>query len=167
MHPVLFIILCIAVVAIAAKLILRQGEKSDAKKAQKSVDENVEWQINECRFNEATIEMLARHSDKEKVARIVSTRIEDYVQMAVHPKKLSKLFQNLGLFTAVRNNWSSKEIELAALIQQYTLRSLDAHDMRVYQTEVCADRVPGFNDLNKSFLTKVEDNMLVWDLKLS
>jgi hypothetical protein len=72
------------------------------------------------------------------------------------------MLEKLGLFTATRNNWGAKEIELSALIQQYTLRSLDAHDMRVYQSITCEDMKTGFEKLNKSFLTKVPDNMLVW-----
>ncbi len=163
MHPVLFIVLVAVAVFILAKISLSQQRKRDEKSAQKAVDKNVEWQL-EDRFHEITIETLARHSDVEKMARIASSRIEDYIYMAVHPKKLSQIFQKLGLFTAVRNNWGSKELQLAALIQQYVIRNLHAHDLRVYQTVVCEDKASGFEELNKSFITKVHDDMLVWSL---
>ncbi len=161
MHPVLFIILVLIAVVLIGKLIWRQVEKREKRKAQKKVDENIEKQLEDY-FSKMKIETLAKHSDKERMARIASARIEDYIKMAAHPKKLSNLFQNLGLFTATRNRWSTKEIELAALIQQYTLRNIDAHDMRVYQSEVCTDRKQGFTELNKSFLTKVHDDLLIW-----
>ncbi len=164
MHPLfLFIILLlIAVVVIIGKLLQRLAARKDARQLQKGIDRNTEWQLNEGRFDEVTIEMLARHSDIEKIARIVSVRIYDCIKLAVHPKKLSKIVQKLGLFAPARNNWSDKEIQLAALIQQYILRNLDAHDLKVYQSEVCENVKSGFTELNKTFLTKVHDDMLVW-----
>jgi hypothetical protein len=167
MHPVLFIVLFIAVVAIVGILISRQTKKRDTRKAQQSVDKNVEWQINEGHFNEMTIQVLATHSDKEKMARIVSARIYEYIKQAIHPKKLSKTFQKLGLFTTVRNNWGNTEIELAALIQQYLLHSLDAHDLRVYHSAVCDDKICGFEELNELFVPKVKDDMFTMNLQLN
>ncbi len=168
MHPVLFIIILVITIAVVyKKVILPLIEKRDQKQAQKSIDSNTEWQLTENGFAEVTIEMLARHSDKEKIARIVSSRITDYLQLAIHPKKLSKILQNLGLFTAVTNKWSTKEIELAALIQQYILRDVSAFDLDVYQSVVSEDKKEGFAELNKSFLTRVHDDMLVWSLKLN
>lgn len=163
MSPVLGIILFVAAIAAVMKWIVNPIiAKRDERSRQKAVDQNVEWQINECKFNEVTIEVLAKHSDKERMARIASTRLVDYIAVGTHPKQLAYMLEKLGLFTATRNNWGAKEIELSALIQQYTLRNLDTHDMRVYQSITCEDRKTGFEKLNKSFLTKVHDNMLVW-----
>jgi len=166
MNPVLFIIIFLVVIVLIYKKVIQPLiEKNDQKQAQKSIDANTEWQLNEIGFAGVTIEMLARHSDKEKIARTVSSRIVDYLNLAIHPRQLSKILQNLGLFTAVRNNWSNKEIELSALIQQYILRDVSAHDLGVYQTIVCEDKKKGFEELNQSFLTKVHNDMLVWSLK--
>lgn len=118
-------------------------------------------------LEDMTIELLAQHSDKEKMARAVSCRIVDLIRLSIHPEKLSNVFEKLGLFMAVKNHWSVKEIELSALIQQYTLRNIDSHDLEVYQIEVSKDRKNGFQKINNSFLNKAEKNGFIWSPSLS
>jgi hypothetical protein len=163
----LFSIIGIAIIIALVKIIQYFKKRSDKKRIQKRTDQNVELQINECSFEEITIDALVRHSDGKKVARMVSSRICDYIKLAIHPGKLSKIFQNLNLFTYYSNEISDKEVELSALIKHYTLSNLDTHNMNVYQSQVCEDKEGGFEQLNKSFLTKVENKMLVWSSHLN
>ena len=157
----LIILSVIALVAGAIYAIHYLGKKKDERNHQRHVDENVEKQIS-WGLDEVKIKLLATHSDKQKIARMVSDRIKEYLRMAVHPMQLSRVFENLGLYTHRRDEWTEKEIELSALIKQYVLQYIDRHDLEVWNAEVCADKKPGYERINKSFLVKAEDNMLVW-----
>lgn len=161
MNPVLFIICFIVMIAIITKIVNFFVQKNDQRKAQLCVDKNVEWQLMDGIGN-ITIEVLEKHSDKKKIASIVSARISDCLEIAVHPAKLVKIFENLSLFTTTKNNQSDKAIELSALIQQYVLRNVDSYDVDVWNIQVCEDKKKGYILLNQSFLAKVKKNMTVW-----
>lgn len=161
MNPFLVIICVLAAVYFVVKHINGIIAKKDAKKAQKRVDENVEWQLLDG-LSDLTISVLAKHSDKEKIARIVSARINDYLKLSVHPYNLSNLFKNLGLTTGVKHNASNREIELSALIQHYVLRNIDSHDLDCWKIGVSKDRKEGYEKLNHSFLSKCEKNQWIW-----
>ncbi|MCE9517947.1 hypothetical protein K8Q96_03025 [Candidatus Nomurabacteria bacterium] len=161
MNPVLFVICVLAVVYFTVKYINRIIAKKDAEKAQKRVNENVEWQLMDG-LSDLTISVLAKHSDKEKIASIVSSRINDYLRLSVHPYNLYNVFKNLGLTTGVKNNASNKEIELSALIQHYVLRNVDSHDLECWQIGISKDRKEGYEKLNHSFLSKCEKNQWIW-----
>jgi hypothetical protein len=161
MHPFIWIILFLATVVAIGKLINRYSVKKDARKAQQRIDANIEWQLLDGLYN-LPISTLVTHSDKKKIARIVSARICDYLQMAVHPGRLTALFENLGLFTSVKTDVTDKEIELSALIQHYVLTNVDSHDVDIWNIHVCKDKKSGYEKLNQSFLVKARNNMLIW-----
>jgi cell division protein FtsL len=161
MHPFIWFILFIAVVITVAKVFNRYLAKKDAREAQKRIDANIEWQLLDGLCN-LTVKTLATHSDNKKIASIVSARICDYLEMAVHPYQLATLFENLGLFISAKNDVSDKEIELSALIQHYVLTNIDSYNMDVWNKQVCDDKKIGYAKLNKSFLARVKKDMLVW-----
>lgn len=165
-HPLVFIAV-IVVIWFAGKQIMKKIDQYQARKYQKNfTDKIVEKNLMDG-LAEISIELLAKHSDKEKIAIAVSCRIVDLIRLSIHPEKLSVVFEKLGLFMVVKNHWSMKEIELSALIQQYVLRNIDSHDLEVYQIEVSKDRKNGFQKLNTSFLVKAPKDMLVWGPKLN
>lgn len=167
MNPIPFIILTIVAVAVAFKYILKWKDEKEATKRQKTfTDPNIERLIIED-FSELKIENITAHSDHQKIARFISSRITDELKLGIHPRQLNNIFQNLGLFTTTRNHWSDKEIALSATIQQYVLRNIDSHDLEVYQIRFSEDPKKGLEELNKSFIVKAEKNGLIWDMKLN
>ena len=148
--------------------IVKFFQRKEAKEAQDKIDRNIE-RILMSEFYEATgnIELFAKYSRTDLIASYIAGKVVDLMKFGIHPQELAKLFSNLGLYTSTKNNWSDKELELSALIQQYILRHVDSHTLEVYQMVVCQDKKQGFSKLNNSFLAKAEKNMLIWSPSLS
>lgn len=138
-------------------------QKRDAKMNQQSLDKNIEWQLMDG-LESLTITTLAKHSDKSRIASIVSARISDYLKMGVDPRRLYKVFENLQLNPIARHNWNEKEIELSALIQQFILQNEDSYDLMLWNEIVIGDKKSGLEKIQNSFLTKVKKNTLVWTI---
>jgi hypothetical protein len=167
MNPIPFIILAVIVtIVIGFILITRWSEKKSRIKRQKTIiDPNIERLMIE-EFSRLTMVNITEHSNHQKIARLISARIIDEMRLGIHPKQLSNIFKNLGLFYATQNNWSNEEIALSAMIQQYVLRSIDSHDLKVYEIHFSENKKQGLEELNRSFLMNAENNGLIWDLKL-
>lgn len=133
----------------------------DTKDLQTSLDKNIEWQLMDG-LHDLKIETLAKHSDKSRIASIVSSRISDYLKMGVDPSTLYRVFENLRLNPAVRQNWNEKEVELSALIQQFVLQNEDSHDLMLWNKTVLNDKKQGLQKMQASFLVKVRKDMTVW-----
>lgn len=167
MNPIPFIILAIIAIAVAFKFILKWSDKRSEIKRQKTIiDPNIERLITE-EFSRLTMINITDHSDHQKIARLISARITDEMRLGIHPKQLSNIFKNLGLFYATQNNWSNEEIALSAMIQQYVLRNIDSHDIEVYEIRFREDKKQGLEELNRSFLMKAEKNGLILNLELN
>ncbi len=148
------------------KLMFKLEAKSDAKKAQRNLDRNIENQLMDS-ISDHSLTFLAQHSDKEKIARILSARIQDLIELGIHPIQLANLFEKLGMSDVPMKTASNKEIEIASLAKQYVLRNIDSHILEVYQITACKDVQNGFKKLNNSFMAKAEKNMLIWSPQLS
>jgi hypothetical protein len=168
MNLIPFIILAILVVVVIGFILITSwSDKRSAIKRQKTVtDPNIERLIIE-EFSGLTMLNITEHSDHQKIARFISARITDEMRLGIHPKQLSNIFKNFGLFYATQNNWSAEEIALSAMIQQYVLRNIDSHDLEVYEIRFREDKKQGLGELNSSFLMKAEKNGFIWDLKLN
>ncbi len=165
MNPLLFIVILALGVFLVMKFVINPAiARKDAKKNQDAIDRNVEWQLMEGNdgVDQITIELLARHSQKERIARVMAARIREYLYMGAHPEKIVRLFQNLGLFDGPKKVEDIKQIELSALIKHYALQEIEVHELRCYQTTLFEDQRNGLQKLNKSFLTKAGDSMLIW-----
>lgn len=116
------------------------------KKAQQDLDMDIEQRIRNCNLFTVSIGEFAEHSKKEKMAEIFAIRMKNYI--ALHPSRpcVMKIFHNLGLFSISINNWTSREIEFAALIQQYFLRIIDPDKLRMHK-EIFQD----FEEFKKIF----------------
>jgi hypothetical protein len=166
MNPLLFIAIVAFAVFIVMKFVINPAiARKDAKKAQDAVDRNVEWQLMEgCdHVRDITIDLLARHSEKERIARVMAARIREYLYMGAHPQKIVRLFENLGLYDGPKIA-ETKKNELSALIKHYALQDIEVHELRCYQSIIFEDQRSGLQKLNKSFLTKAGDSMLIWNL---
>ncbi len=162
----LYILISIIALIAIIKFIFVLEAKSDAKKAQRNLDRNIENRLMDS-ISDHSLTFLAQHSDKEKIARILSARIQDLIELGIHPIQLANLFEKLGMNDIPMKTASNKEIEIASLAKQYILRNIDSHTLEVYQSTVCKDVKNGFNKLNNSFMIKAEKNMLIWSPQLS
>jgi hypothetical protein len=162
----LYVLISIVALIAIIKFIFVLEAKSDAKKAQRNLDRNIENQLMDS-ISDHSLTFLAKHSDKEKIARILSARIQDLIELGIHPIKLINLFEKLGMSDVPMKTASNKEIEIASLAKQYILQNIDSHILEVYQITVCKDVQNGFKKLNNSFITKAEKNMVIWSPQLS
>lgn len=108
-----------------------------------------------------SLETLAKHSRPEKIASIVASRIIDYINMGAHPEKLIHLFNQLGLDEYFQTK-SSASVKVSALIKHYVSQEVRIDDLRVYESVLSKSVEKGFKEFNKTFITKVKDDMLVW-----
>lgn len=162
----LYVLISIVALIAIIKFIFVLEAKSDAKKAQRNLDRNIENQLMDS-ISDHSLNFLAQHSDKEKIARILSARIQDLIELGIHPIQLANLFEKLGMSDVPMKTASNKEIEIAALTKQYILRNIDSHKLGVYQITVSKDRKNGFEKLNNSFVSKAEKNWLIWSPEMN
>ncbi len=164
MHPVMFILLCIGGVALLMVYGINPAiARRDARKSQEAIDRNIEWQLLEGLEypHQITIALLAQYSDKEKIARIISSRIREYLAIGAHPQQLARLFENLGLYDETKKG-DTREIEIAALIKYYVLEDVSRTDLSNYRSTLTSDKVRGLERLNMSFIMKAKKSSFVW-----
>lgn len=85
-------------------------------------DFEVEWSLN-ASLSELSLKMLVLHSNKERIARLVDERLKGFISYRSVYSDL-RVFKSMDLFNYSVNNYTTEEIELSALIQQYLLRML-------------------------------------------
>jgi hypothetical protein len=161
---ILLIIAVLAAIACIVKFVINPAiARKDARETQEAVDKNIECQLLEGHdyVGQITVAVLAKHSDKNRMARIMASRISDYLEMGAHPDCLARLFKNLGLHDGPKKA-EDKEIELSALIKHYVNNSIEVFDLKKYQGTISADKAQGLSKINNSFLVKAGDSMLVW-----
>ena len=140
--------------------------KKDRAEAQARKDANIEKFLMDS-FSEHDIAFVAEHSDKERMAAIIAHRFCDLLKAVSHPEAIVSIASKYGLYGSIRINATNREIELSALAQNIILRNIDSHDLQAWQMSFLRPTLAAQNNLNKSFLAKVEKNTVVWDLKLN
>lgn len=163
MHPVMFILLFAAASFVLMKFIVNPiHARRDAARIQCEIDRNIEWQIMEGLEypHQITIELLAQHSDKQKIARIMAQRIYEYITMGAHPDKLIKVFKSLGLSGATTK--SDEEIMLVALIKDYVQKNISRTDLANYHSILMSDKSAGLSRLNTTFLVQTKKASFVY-----
>jgi|GEM_PF-3300232 len=165
MHPVLFIFLIICAIALVMKFVINPMiARHDGRDAQKGIDRNIEWQLLEGLEypHQITINLLAQYSDKEKIARIMASRIREYLAIGAHPHHLAKLFESLALYDGSKKG-TTREIEVAALIKHYVLEDVSRNDLSNYQSTLASDTAKGLERLNMSFIVKAKKCSFLWN----
>jgi hypothetical protein len=153
-------ILILAAVAATIIFIVNPSiRRRDAKQAQKRVDQNIEKML--LYQFEIDIEFLGKHSDIEFVAGVVSTRLKNFIEHGIAPVSLYEILKKLCIVSPVIGARTPEE-RLRSLIQGNMLRDMDSYNMELYMIAGSKSKKEDWHLLNKTFLTRVEKNMLIW-----